>query len=85
MSAPRWVLGAMEAGVREGAGTVKAERDVPAIGVRAIGDAGFTVDLIDAHDDGVGHGQLVRRAGGSDGPRLVAASDPRADGSAVAG
>ncbi|MDX3748174.1 gamma-glutamyltransferase family protein [Streptomyces sp. AK08-02] len=85
VSAPRWVLGAMEAGVREGAGTVKAERDVPAIGVRAIGDAGFTVDLIDAHDDGVGHGQLVRRAGGSDGPRLVAASDPRADGSAVAG
>ncbi|MEH0531221.1 MULTISPECIES: gamma-glutamyltransferase [Streptomyces] len=85
VSAPRWVLGAMEAGVTEGTGTVRAERDVPLPGVRAIEGAGFSVDLIDAHDDGVGHGQLVRRAGGADGPRLVAATDPRADGSAVAG
>ncbi|MCC9708426.1 gamma-glutamyltransferase [Streptomyces sp. MNU76] len=85
VSAPRWVLGAMEAGVTEGAGTVKAERDVSSTGVRAIEDTGFTVDLIDALDDGVGHGQLVRREGGTDGPGLVAATDPRADGSAVAG
>jgi gamma-glutamyltranspeptidase/glutathione hydrolase len=85
VSAPRWVLGAMEAGVTEGAGTVKAERDVPTAGVRGIEGGGFDVELIDAHDDGVGHGQLVRRAGGPDAPRLVAATDPRADGSAVAG
>ncbi|MEV4863966.1 gamma-glutamyltransferase family protein [Streptomyces ossamyceticus] len=85
VSAPRWVLGAMEAGVTEGAGTVKAERNVPTAGVRAIEGGGFDVELIDAHDDGVGHGQLVRRAGGADGPRLVTATDPRADGSAVAG
>jgi gamma-glutamyltranspeptidase/glutathione hydrolase len=75
----------MEAGVTEGAGTVKAERDVPTAGVRGIEGGGFDVELIDAHDDGVGHGQLVRRAGGPDAPRLVAATDPRADGSAVAG
>ena len=80
-SAPRWVLGAMEAGVTSGAGVVKAERGVPAPGVRAIERAGFTVEEIDANDDGVGHGQLVRRLPGE----LAAATDPRADGSAVAG
>jgi gamma-glutamyltranspeptidase/glutathione hydrolase len=85
VSAPRWVLGAMEAGVTEGAGTVKAERDVPRAGVGAIEGAGFAVDLIGTHDDGVGHGQLVRRADDADGRRLLAATDPRADGSAVAG
>ncbi|MBP5860076.1 gamma-glutamyltranspeptidase [Streptomyces sp. LBUM 1478] len=85
VSAPRWVLGAMEAGVTEGAGTVKAERDVPGAGVGAIEGAGFAVDLIGTHDDGVGHGQLVRRADDAAGPRLLAATDPRADGSAVAG
>lgn len=85
VSSPRWVLGAMEAGATEGTGIVKAERDMPLAGVRAIEGTGFTVDLIDAHDDGVGHGQLVRRAVGLDGPHLVAATDPRADGSAVAG
>ncbi|MFM9592175.1 gamma-glutamyltransferase [Streptomyces scabiei] len=85
VSAPRWVLGAMEAGVTEGAGTVKAERDVPRAGVGAIEGAGFAVDLIGTHDDGVGHGQLVRRADDATGPRLLAATDPRADGSAVAG
>lgn len=83
-SAPRWVLGSMEAGVTAGAGTITAERDVPGAGVDAIERAGFSVEKIDASDDGVGHGQLVRRATGGQ-PRLVAATDPRADGSAVAG
>ncbi len=80
-AAPRWVLGAMEAGVTSGAGVVKAERDVPAAGVRSIERAGFTVEEIEANDDGVGHGQLVRRLRGE----LAAATDPRADGAAVAG
>ena len=84
-SAPRWVLGAMEAGVTSGAGVVKAERDVPAPGVRSIERAGFTVEEIEAHDDGVGHGQLVRRLPGDALLELAAATDPRADGSAVAG
>jgi gamma-glutamyltranspeptidase/glutathione hydrolase len=83
-SAPRWVLGAMEAGVTGGAGTITAERDVPREGVHAIERAGFGVEEIDASDDGVGHGQLVRRVAGVR-PELIAATDPRADGSAIAG
>ncbi|KUN24130.1 hypothetical protein AQJ23_21340 [Streptomyces antibioticus] len=85
VSVPRWVLGAMEAGVRSGAGVVSTERDVPAAGVHAIEGAGFGVRPLGVHDDGVGHGQLVRRVAGDGRPRLAAATDPRADGSAVAG
>jgi gamma-glutamyltranspeptidase/glutathione hydrolase len=85
VSAPRWVLGAMEAGAGAGAGVVKAERTVPEAGVRALRHKGFDVALIDAHDDGTGHGQLVRRPQGATGAELVAATDPRADGSALAG
>ena len=85
VAAPRWVLGPMEAGVTAGAGVIKVERDVPAEGVRAIERAGFVVAEIDAHDDGAGHGQLVRKVPGVGGPELTAATDPRADGAAVAG
>jgi gamma-glutamyltranspeptidase len=84
-AAPRWVLGAMEAGVPASAGVVMAERDVPAGGVDAIERAGFLVEEIDAHDDGVGHGQLVRKVPGAGRSELTAATDPRADGAAVAG
>jgi gamma-glutamyltranspeptidase len=84
-AAPRWALGAMEAGTTAGAATIRAERDVPREGVRAIERAGFRVEEIEASDDGVGHGQLVRRAAGAGRSQLVAATDPRADGSAVAG
>ncbi len=84
-AAPRWVLGAMEAGVTAGTGIVKAERDVPSGGVRAIERAGFIVEEIDSNDDGVGHGQLVRKVPGAGRPELAAATDPRADGAAVAG
>ncbi|WP_406349010.1 gamma-glutamyltransferase [Streptomyces sp. NBC_01597] len=85
VSVPRWVLGAMEAGVTAGAGVVSTERDVPPAGVQAIEEAGFTVRSLGANDDGVGHGQLVRRVPGDGRPHLAAAADPRADGSAVAG
>ncbi|MDN3026075.1 gamma-glutamyltransferase [Streptomyces sp. S.PB5] len=85
VSVPRWVLGAMEAGVTTGAGVVSTERDVPVAGVHAIEGAGFTVGSLGANDDGVGHGQLVRRVTGDGRPHLAAATDPRADGSAVAG
>lgn len=84
-AAPRWVLGAMEAGMPVGAGIVKAERDVPATGVRAIERAGFSVEGIDSNDDGVGHGQVVRKVPGAGRPDLTAATDPRADGAAIAG
>ena len=78
-------MSSMEAGATAGAGVVKAERDVPAEGVRAIERAGFAVEEIDSHDDGAGHGQLVRKVPGVGGPELTAATDPRADGAAVAG
>jgi gamma-glutamyltranspeptidase/glutathione hydrolase len=84
-SAPRWVLGAMEAGVTAGAGIVSAEPEVALPGVEAIERAGFTVEVIDSYADGVGHGQLVRRVSDRGRPReLAAATDPRADGSAIA-
>lgn len=85
VSVPRWVLGAMEAGVTTGAGVVSTERDIPAAAVQAIERAGFTAQSIGANDDGVGHGQLVRRTFADGRPRLEAATDPRADGSAIAG
>ncbi|MEU0948304.1 gamma-glutamyltransferase [Streptomyces canus] len=85
VSVPRWVLGAMEAGVTAGAGVVSTEPDVPPAGVHTIERAGFTVQPLGANDDGVGHGQLVRRVPGDGRPHLAAATDPRADGSAVAG
>ncbi|MBW8819494.1 MAG: hypothetical protein AUG49_14525 [Catenulispora sp. 13_1_20CM_3_70_7] len=84
-SAPRWVLGAMEAGVTTGAGVVTAEPEVPLAGVEAIERAGFTVEVTDSYADGVGHGQLVRRVPGRERPHLVAAADPRTDGSALTG
>lgn len=83
-SAPRWVLGAMEAGVTTGAGVVTAEFEVPRPGVEAIERAGFTVEAIDSYADGVGHGQLVRRVANGGRAHLAAATDPRADGSAIA-
>lgn len=84
-SAPRWVLGAMEAGVTTGAGVVTAEPEVPHTGVEAIERAGFTVEVTDSYADGVGHGQLVRRVPGRERPQLAAAADPRTDGSAITG
>jgi gamma-glutamyltranspeptidase/glutathione hydrolase len=63
---------------------VTAEPEVPRHGVAAIERAGFAVETIDSYADGVGHGQLVRRAADRGRPRLAAATDPRADGSAVA-
>ncbi|WP_338682767.1 gamma-glutamyltransferase [Streptomyces acidiscabies] len=85
VAAPRWALGAMEAGVTTGAGVVAVEQGVPAEAGRAIEEAGFTTRPLGAHDDEVGHGQLVRLMPTAGGPHLTAAADPRADGSAVAG
>jgi gamma-glutamyltranspeptidase/glutathione hydrolase len=82
-SAPRWVLGAMEAGVTTGSGVVTAEPEVSRSGVDAIERAGFTVETTESYDDGVGHAQLVRRD--PHRSQLAAAADPRADGSAIAG
>jgi gamma-glutamyltranspeptidase/glutathione hydrolase len=82
-SAPRWVLGAMESGVTSNAGVVYAEKNVPDIALQSMRTAGLTVSMLDQCDDGVGHGQIVLRSTSSE--ILAAATDPRADGIAMAG
>lgn len=79
--APRWVLGAMEAGVTDRRRLVRVEADVPSAAVDAISEAGLTVRTLPRWDDGVGHAQAIRRADGA----FHAATDPRADGAAFAG
>jgi gamma-glutamyltranspeptidase len=82
IAAPRWVLGSMEAG-RHGTvidSIVSVESGLAESGQRSLADAGFRLVALPAHDDGAGHAQVVRRVDGE----LVAASDPRADGSALA-
>ncbi|KQX61542.1 gamma-glutamyltransferase family protein [Angustibacter sp. Root456] len=83
VSMPRWILGAMEAGVDGPAPslTVKVEQDVPAPALAGLQAAGFGASELPAHDDGTGHFQVVRVVDGD----LACASDPRADGSAIVG
>jgi gamma-glutamyltranspeptidase/glutathione hydrolase len=80
---PRWILGAMEAGVDgpEPSLTIKAENDVPESALAGLRAAGFSTSELPPHDDGAGHFQLVRVVDGD----MACASDPRADGSALVG
>jgi gamma-glutamyltranspeptidase / glutathione hydrolase len=76
VAAPRWVV----LGAEDGAGTatVGVEDGVPEPAVRALeASGGFGV----TEADSFGHAHMIRRQGG----RLLAGSDPRADGSAAAG
>jgi gamma-glutamyltranspeptidase/glutathione hydrolase len=77
---PRWVLGAMEAGVAEGGSLVRVEADVPPAAVDAMTAAGLKVRALPRWDDGAGHAQAVRLCHGV----LTAAADPRSDGAALA-
>lgn len=76
VSLPRWVL------VQEPGGThgVRTESDVPEEARAALASK-FRLEQVPSRDDGVGHAQVVRVAE----DRLVAASDPRADGVGLAG
>jgi len=83
LDAPRWVLGAMEAGAAASAASlVKAEEDVPGAALASLRQSGFRVDVLPARNDLVGHAQVVRRKQTGE---FAAASDPRADGAALAG
>ena len=75
VAAPRWIV----LGDEDGSGTsVGAEDGVPEPALRSLREAGgFGV----TEADSFGHAHLIRREGG----RLLAGSDPRADGSAAAG
>jgi gamma-glutamyltranspeptidase len=83
VAAPRWVLGSMDAGENGAslAATVAAESGVGAGALQSLQAAGFTTETLPANDDGAGHVQVVRLIDGG----FVSASDPRADGSALAG
>jgi gamma-glutamyltranspeptidase/glutathione hydrolase len=58
---------------------VHYERDLPDAARRSLLGTGVPTAELAAHDDGAGHAQLIR--GGPE--RFEAASDPRADGTAV--
>lgn len=78
LAAPRWVVGARAAG--DPHDLVIAERRQNGDAVGALTAAGWPVRDLPALDEGVGHGQLIRRSAAGD---LQAASDPRADGTAA--
>jgi gamma-glutamyltranspeptidase len=59
---------------------IEAEGSVPEGVLASFGRAGFRVDMLGPMDRAVGHAQLLRTEGGT----LVAGSDPRADGGAMA-
>ena len=60
---------------------VLAEADVPEAALGVLRHAGFGIETVDEHDEGLGHSHLIRV--GSAG--LEAGSDPRADGGSMAG
>lgn len=80
VSSPRWILGAMGSGSTDSEPTVKIEQGVPAAGRDGLRRA-FEAESLPPHDDDAGHAQLVRST--ADG--IVAATDPRADGTARIG
>lgn len=80
VSAPRWVLGALDEAGLESPDSVRAEPEVPGAAVDAMSGRGLQVQRLPADSDEVGHAQVVRRYGET----LVAAADPRADGAALA-
>jgi gamma-glutamyltranspeptidase len=83
VAAPRWILGRMEAGTPEqdASTIVSAEASVTAMALHELRGAGFVTETIAAQNDGTGHAQAVV----FDGEGLAAATDPRADGSALIG
>lgn len=79
VAAPRWVVGGME--LDDDPHAAQLEPGLAGLKPR-FAAAGHTVELISADDERTGHAQgIVRQNDGT----LVAASDPRADGSAYIG
>jgi gamma-glutamyltranspeptidase len=78
VSAPRWLLGYMEAGADENP-VVHHEQDVPDVARLSLAQTGVPARALPAHADDAGHAQVIRR--GKQG--LHVAADPRADGAAL--
>ena len=78
VAGPRWLVGGMSP--LEGEPWIEAEGSVPEAVRASLGSAGFQVETLGEVDRAVGHAQVLR----IDGATLVAGSDPRADGGAMA-
>jgi gamma-glutamyltranspeptidase/glutathione hydrolase len=79
LRAPRWLVGGMV--VDASRPVLEAESRVPMEGLAAFEDAGFALRRLEAYSEDVGHAQLVVATGAG----FDAATDPRADGGALAG
>ena len=79
LRAPRWLFGGW--GVDAETTTIEVESHVPQRTISAFEAADFQIHLLDGFSERVGHANLITVDNGSFG----AASDPRADGSAIAG
>jgi oxamate amidohydrolase len=75
---PRWLVGGMSP--LRGDPWIQAEASVPEEVRASFGREGFRVETLSPLDRAVGHAQLLRIDGGA----LIAGSDPRADGGAIA-
>jgi gamma-glutamyltranspeptidase len=80
LSAPRWLVSGMDR-ERDGRPFVAVESRVTSETMRRLDAAGFEVNRLGSIDESVGHAQLII-TGSQDG--LRAATDPRADGGALA-
>jgi gamma-glutamyltranspeptidase len=80
VSAPRWVLGQLEAGPRpeDDDVSVAYEDGLSSGALRRLSHSGFLLRHLGHHSDEAGHTQIVRRV--EEDGALVAATDPRADG-----
>lgn len=82
--APRWMV---EELTTDGPPTVLVENDVPEEAKASMTAAGFTLRVVPAYDEELGHSNVVRldRAGSASNgvTGYAAASDPRSDGSAI--
>jgi gamma-glutamyltranspeptidase len=78
VAGPRWLVGGMSP--LRGEPWIEAEASVPEAVSASFERGGFHVEILGQIDRAVGHAQLLR----IDGATLVAGSDPRADGGALA-
>jgi gamma-glutamyltranspeptidase/glutathione hydrolase len=79
LQAPRWLVGGW--GVEAQSAIIEAESRVPSQTLGALEKAGFQVKRLDEWSEKVGHANVIFLDEG----RFQAATDPRADGTALAG
>ena len=78
VTAPRWMVGVSEPGDTDD--TVYVEADAAEAAAASLVASGLDVKTLPPHSETLGHANLIRV---DENGRFDAASDPRADGSAV--